>query len=174
MEQLMEHLRCGAGCHADGSPVGAYILRGDSPGAGNYFTPEADCAARRLSSNLWAPTAPVTDGILSRNCSHSPDFCRYSVALIPSCDGNLWLGARPPFRGNANLRAAVRGLFSVRGRVQRLNPRTLVLLGAGLAGARRVLFGGCGGGGTAVYHYADEVGGWIAPHLRKGAVFKAL
>ena len=41
--------------------------------------------------------------ILDRDCSLNPDFCTASMALVPSCTGDLHSGTRSPFSGHTNL-----------------------------------------------------------------------
>ena len=170
----------------DGLP-GAFYHRHSSEARGRWLIyiqgggwcfSDDDCALRAASSLGSAerlppqPSAPelTAGGVLSADCAHNAEFCKYNAAILHYCDGGSFSGnasATAPQRrhgvrvpvddGRGRLRAGVAPPSTRHAGVALLAGALAQLATLGLADATDVLLAGCSAGGLAALLHAAAV-----------------
>lgn len=144
----------GAQC-IDGTPAAFYFKPGTGENASKYIifwegggwcTSFSDCQDRSLTPLGSSKTYPNSTNeytvrdVLDVNCTNNPNFCTWSTAYAPYCDGQsragnlqvpvLFNNTRLNFRGYRNLEATINRLLTNYG----LNTATHVLISGSSAG----------------------------------------
>ena len=142
---------------------------------GGWCFSDDDCALRAASSLGSAerlppqPSAPelTAGGVLSADCAHNAEFCKYNAAILHYCDGGSFSGNASPTApqrrhgvrvpvddGRGRLRAGVAPPSTRHAGSALLAGALAQLATLGLADATDVLLAGCSAGGLAALLHA--------------------
>ena len=160
----------------DGSPGSFYFFpaQAGSAGAdkwiiykqgGGICSDGASCLQRSKtflgSSTVLHPTKPVAslNGLLSRNCSISPELCEFNVVFLNYCDGVLYSGARdaPYVYNGVNL--YFRGRNILYATLEELQKSTT------FGNASTVLLAGGSAGAYGTFIHTDALAAWINTNI---------